>query len=158
MKPITVEIPMTAAAFDSRALSTSKSASTSRRSVLIGRVLSGIAIVFLVMDTVVKLLVSNAAVEANNHLGYAVSAIRPIGIIELVCLILYAIPRTSRIGALLFTGYLGGAIASQFRAGNPLFSFTLFPIYIAILIWGGLWLRDAGVRAFLLSSPASDNR
>ena len=148
---------MTAAAFDSRAFSSS-SARPSRRAVLIGRILSGIAILFLVVDTVVKLLVSNAAVEANKHLGYDVSAIRPIGVIELVCLVLYAIPRTSRVGALLFTGYLGGAIASQFRAGNPLFGYTLFPTYVAVLIWGGLWLRDPGVRAFLLSSNASNDR
>ena len=119
----------------------------SRKAVWTGRILTGLAVSFLVLDAGVKLLALPAAVEATTRLGYPVSTLVPIGIIELACLVIYLIPRTALIGAILWTGYLGGAIASQYRAGNPLFSNTLFPTYIAALIWAGLWLRDRRVNA-----------
>ena len=75
--------------------------------------------------------------------------LQPPQIEELICLVTYLIPRTSVLGAILLTGYLGGAIASQFRAGNPLFSHTLFPIYVALLIWAPLYLRDDRVRTLI---------
>jgi hypothetical protein len=114
-----------------------------------GRVLSGIAVLFLVMDTVFKLVASNMAAEATAQLGYPAHLIPIIGWIEAILLVLYLIPRTSVFGALLWTGYLGGAIATHFRIGNPLFTHQLFPIYIATLLWLGLWLRDRRLRVVL---------
>jgi hypothetical protein len=114
-----------------------------------GRVLSGIAVLFLTMDTIVKLVGASVAAEATGQLGYPVHLVPVIGWIEAVLLVLYLIPRTSVFGALLWTGYLGGAVATHFRIGNPLFSHLLFPTYIATLLWLGLWLRDRRVRAIL---------
>ncbi len=114
-----------------------------------GRVLSGIAVLFLVMDTVFKLVASTMAAEATAQLGYPAHLIPIIGWIEAILLVLYLIPRTSVFGALLWTGYLGGAIATHFRIGNPLFTHQLFPIYIATLLWLGLWLRDRRLRLVL---------
>jgi DoxX-like family len=114
-----------------------------------GRVLAGIAVLFLIMDTSFKLLVSHMAVEATEQLGYPARLIPVIGWMEAILLVLYLIPRTSVFGALLWTGYLGGAVATHFRLGNPLFTHQLFPIYIASLLWLGLWLRDRRVRAIL---------
>ena len=114
-----------------------------------GRILSGIAVLFLAFDTSVKVMGVNIAAEATQQLGYPPHLLPVIGWIEVVCLALYLIPRTSVFGALLWTGYLGGAVATHFRIGNPLFSHQLFPIYIATLLWLGLWLRDRRLRAVL---------
>jgi DoxX-like family len=113
------------------------------------RIITALVVLFLLFDLIVKLLRLPVAVQANVQLGYPESAVLDIGIIELLCLVTYLIPRTSVFGAILLTGYLGGAIASQLRAGNPLFSHTLFPIYIALLIWAPLFLRDERVRALI---------
>ena len=121
----------------------------SARSLLAGRILSALAILFLLFDTAIKLLRLAPAVEGTIELGYPGSAVLTIGIIELVCLALYVIPRTSILGAILFTGYLGGAIATHLRLGNPLATHVLFPIYVAVLIWGGLLLRDRRLWAFV---------
>lgn len=126
---------------------------TSSRSKVAGRILSGLAIAFLTMDVVGKLLRVPEVIEGSAQLGYPTSTILPIGIIGAVCLIAYAIPRTAPLGAILWTGYLGGAIATHLRLGNPLLTHTLFPIYVAALIWGGLWLRDARVRALIMPRP-----
>ena len=117
--------------------------------VWVGRVLSGLAVLFLVFDASLKVLKLPQAVEATTQLGYSESVMVWLGAIEIVCLVLYLIPRTSGVGAILWTGYLGGAVASQLRVGNPLFSNTLFPIYIAALLWAGLWLRHPGTRVLL---------
>ena len=82
-------------------------------------------------------------------MGYGVGSIFGIGLVLLACVAVYVIPRTSLIGAVLLTGYLGGAIATHVRVGNPLLTHTLFPIYVAALIWGGLYLRDRRVRALI---------
>src|SRR5260370_32199642 len=95
-----------------------------------GRILSGLAVAFLALDAAVKLLALPAAVAATTQLGYRESALVTIGIIELTCLIVYLIPRTSGLGAVLWTGYLGGAIASKLRVGAPLIGDTLFPLYV----------------------------
>ena len=87
--------------------------------------------------------------ESFQQLGYPMHLAPIIGIIELVCLAVYVIPRTSVLGAILFTGYLGGAIATHVRVGNPLFTHVLFPIYVAALLWGGLFLRDDRLRALI---------
>ena len=141
---------MTAIAFDKAPV-----VSTDRapKGVWAGRVLSGIAVLFLAWDAAMKLLMVQPVLETNAALGYSVGAIRPIGFIELACLALYVVPRTAVVGAVLWTGYLGGAIATHVRVDSPLLSHTLFPIYVAALLWGGLFLRDPRVRALLLSRP-----
>jgi hypothetical protein len=119
------------------------------RSVWVGRVMSAIAILFLFMDGAMKLVKPAVVVEGTVTLGYPESVIVPLGIVLLACVALYAIPATSVLGAIFLTGYLGGAIATHVRVGNPLFSHTLFPIYVALLIWGGLFFRDERVRALI---------
>jgi len=114
-----------------------------------GRVLSGIAVLFLLFDATIHLLKPEAVVKGFADLGYPIGVSLPLAIIELVCIVLYLIPRTSIFGAVLLTGYLGGAIAAQLRVGAPLFSTLLFPIYVALFLWGGLYLRDPVVRAFM---------
>jgi hypothetical protein len=112
-------------------------------------VLTGLASVFLLFDAVFKLVMSPEAIAGTQDLGWPASVLRGLGVLELVCLVMYLVPRTAVLGAVLWTGYLGGAIATHLRVGNPLMSHTLFPVYIAALIWGGLWLRDRRVRALL---------
>lgn len=114
-----------------------------------GYLLSGIPVVFLLMDAVGKLLRLGPVVDSTTRLGYPAHVILGIGVIELVCLALYVVPPTSVLGAVLLTGYLGGAVASHVRAESPLASHTLFPIYVAVLLWAGLFLRDERVRAVL---------
>src|SRR5262245_59192835 len=121
----------------------------SGKAIWTGRILSGIAVLFLAFDAAMKLLATAPAVETTGQLGYPASTLLPIGIIQIVCLALYLIPRTAVLGAVLWTGYLGGAIATHVRVGSPLFSHILFPIYVAALLWGGLWLRDRRVAAMI---------
>jgi hypothetical protein len=94
-------------------------------------------------------MLEHHVVEATTMIGYPLDVIRPLGLICLVCTILYAIPRTSILGAILLTGYLGGAVASKLRIEDPLFSSVLFGVYFGILIWGGLYLRDERLRALI---------
>ena len=122
---------------------------TVKTTIWTGRTLSVLAILFLAFDTIIKVLNLPPAVEATTQLGYPVGLVVTIGIIELACLAVYSIPRTSVLGAILLTGYLGGAIATQVRAGSPLFS-VVFPVIIGALIWGGLFLRNERLRALLL--------
>ncbi len=89
------------------------------------------------------------AIEGTTRLGYPAHVVRGLGVVEVACLALYLFPRTAPLGAVLWTGYLGGAIATHVRIGSPLFSHVLFPIYVAAMLWGGLWLRDPRVRALL---------
>jgi hypothetical protein len=122
---------------------------SSKAQIVVGRVLSGIAIAFLTFDSVGKLLRVQPVIDGTVQLGYPTSIIIPLGIVLLSCVLIYAVPRTSVIGALLLTGYLGGAVATHARVGNPLLSHTLFPIYVAVIIWAGLVLRDAQLRILL---------
>ena len=117
--------------------------------VWIGRILSGFAALFLAFDTIVKLLQLPIAVEGTQQLGYSAGVILPLGLIEAAFLAAYLTPRTAVLGAVLWTGYLGGAVATHVRMGDPLFGFTLFPVYMAAILWGGLWLRDARARTLL---------
>lgn len=112
-----------------------------------GRALSGLAILFLLFDAAMKLFSVPVAVEGTVQLGYRASVLVPLGLVQIVCLAVYLVPRVAPLGAVLWTGYLGGAIATHVRVENPLFTHVLFPIYVAALLWGGLWLRDARVRA-----------
>jgi hypothetical protein len=130
-------------------------APSSRRRRWAGRVLSGLVVAFLLFDSGIKLLHHPAVASGASALGYAPSSMFGIGALLLACTVVYLIPRTSLLGALLITGYLGGAIATHVRVGNPLFSHTLFPVYVAALVWGGLYLRDGRVRAlFAPRAPA----
>ena len=92
---------------------------------------------------------AKAAVEGSAQLGFTPDQVFVIGVIAAVCLVLYLIPRTAPLGAVLWTGYFGGAIVTHFRLDNPLLTHVLFPIYVSALIWGGLYLRDPRVRAVL---------
>ena len=121
----------------------------SRRARWGGRILSGIAVLFLAFDASFKLAATAPALQGTSELGYPVSVIRPLGIVQVLCLTLYLWPRTAVLGAVLWTGYLGGAIATHVRVEHPWFSHVLFPVYVAALLWGGLWLRDLRVRALL---------
>jgi DoxX-like family len=120
----------------------SASQSNSKTKLWAARILSGIAVVFLLFDSTIHLMVIQPVVDSFGQLGIPVNLSVTIGIIELICLVLYVIPRTSVFGAILLTGYLGGAIAIQVRIAAPLFSTALFPIYIGVMAWGGLYLRD----------------
>jgi hypothetical protein len=108
-----------------------------------GYILTTLVALFLTFDTILKVLQLGPAVKATTDLGYPPVTVLPIGIVELVCLALYLVPQTSVVGAILLTGYLGGAIATHVRAGSPMFTHTLFPVYVALMLWGGLYLREA---------------
>ena len=112
-----------------------------------GRIMTTLAALFLLFDSAVKVLQLPVAVEGTTRLGYPAHAVLGIGLVELACLVLYVNPVTSVLGAVLLTGFFGGAVATHVRAGSPLFTHMLFPIYVGVLVWGGLWLRDAGLRA-----------
>jgi len=121
----------------------------SKKAVWTGRVLSGLAVLFLLFDAGVKVLQHPMAVQGTVELGYPQGVLVTLGILQLVCLALYLIPRTAVLGAILWTGYLGGAVATHVRIGHPLFSHVLFPVYVAALLWVGLWLRDERIRTVL---------
>ncbi|WP_141733799.1 DoxX family protein [Oligoflexus tunisiensis] len=124
----------------------------SKKGLWIGRILSGLAVLFLVFDGVMKFFMDKLppeALEAGAALQWPIELMPTVGTILLLCVGLYLMPRTSVLGAVLLTGYLGGAVASHIRVSNPLFSHILFPIYIAAFIWIGLYLRDARARGML---------
>jgi len=116
----------------------------------IGRVMSGLVVAFMLMASVFpKLFMPELAAESMQQLGWNAKHVLVIAVLELVGTLLYAIPRTAALGAVLLTGLLGGAVATHLRIENPLFSHTVFPLYVGFLMWGGLWLRNAQVRAVL---------
>ena len=112
-----------------------------------GRALSAFAVLFLVFDSVGKLLELEPVIAGTTQLGYPASVVVGLGGVLLLCVVAYVIPSTSVLGAVLLTGYLGGAVATHVRVQNPLFSHILFPIYVALFVWGGLVLRNARLRA-----------
>jgi hypothetical protein len=115
----------------------------SKSQIWTGRIMSGFVILFMLFDAVIKFIKPPQVIETTvNELGYSEHHIMLHGFSALIPTILYAMPRTSILGAVLLTAHLGGAIASHVRVDNPLFSHTLFPVYTAILMWGGVWLRD----------------
>jgi len=122
---------------------------TSSAALWIGRVMSGLVIAFMLLDGVMKLVPLDVVVTTSEQMGIPGNLARTLGILGLICTVLYAIPRTSIVGAILLTGYLGGAIASHLRLGDPLFTHTLFGLYLGLLAWGGLYLRDDGLRALI---------
>jgi hypothetical protein len=128
-----------------------ETAPVSKPALWTGRVLSGLVIVFMLFDGAIKLVPWPIVTETMEKIGYgsSESLARTLGVITVACTVLYAIPPTSIVGAILLTGYLGGAMASHVRIGSPLFSHILFGFYLGLMLWGGLWLRDRGLRALI---------
>jgi hypothetical protein len=115
----------------------------------IGLTLSGIVTLFLLLDGAIKLIPLDVVIETSAELGLPAHLARALGIITLACTILYIIPRTAVLGAILLTAYMGGAVATHVRVGSPLFTHVLFGVYLGLMIWGGLYLRDERVRALI---------
>ena len=115
----------------------------------LGRIFSALAALFLGVDAVAKLVQLAPVVAGTTQLGYPEGSVLLIGIVEALCVTAYVVPPTAVLGALLLTGYLGGAIATHLRAGNPPFTHILFPLYVALFVWGGLFLRESRLRALL---------
>jgi hypothetical protein len=151
MTTLTADHPQTHSSQDAKAeaapIMPSSPPRVSTRALWAGRVLSGLVALFLLFDAGMKVLTVPAAVEGTTSLGYPASVLFGLGVVQVLCLILYLIPRTAMLGAIVWTGYLGGAIATHVRVENPLFSHVLFPIYVAAFLWAGLWLREPRVRA-----------
>ncbi|MEU5841293.1 DoxX family protein [Rhodococcus sp. NPDC047139] len=131
--------------------STSASAvgAPSRAARIAGLIVSGLVVLFLLWDSIIHLLNVTQVQEAMADLGFDPSLNRVFGIVLLVCLIAYVLPPTAILGAVLLTGYLGGAVATNLLTEQPIVSTTLFPVYTGIFVWGGLWLRDSGVRRIM---------
>ena len=121
----------------------------------VGLAFSWLAVLFLLFDSTGKLFQVQPVIDGTLQLGYPRDSVFSLGLILFSCVVVYAVPRTSVLGALLLTGYLGGAVATHVRVANPLFSHVLFPIYIAAFLWGGLMLRDARLRVLLPIRRAS---
>jgi DoxX-like family len=128
-----------------------ETAPVSKPALWLGRILSGLVILFLLLDGAIKLVPWPIVTETLDRMGYgsSESLARTLGAVTVACTVLYAIPPTSILGAILLTGYLGGAIASHVRIGSPLFSHLLFGFYLGLMLWGGLWLRDGSLRALI---------
>ena len=129
--------------------SDARSAPLSKGRLWTGRIMSALPALFLLVDGVGKLVKPAPVVQGTVQLGYPESVLVGLGIVLLSCTVLYVIPRTAILGAILLTGYLGGAIATHVRVGSPLFSHILFPVYVAVLLWGGIYLRDERLRALI---------
>jgi hypothetical protein len=125
-------------------------APASRRALWMGRVLTGVGALFLLMDAVGKLLRLPPVVSATTELGYPADAVFTLGVLEALCLALSLWGPTAAVGTVLLTGYLGGAVATHVRLGNPLLSHTLFPVYVGVMVWAGLCLRETRLRDALL--------
>ena len=123
-----------------------KESMTSNSSIWTGRIISALLILFLLFDATIKLLKAAAAVQGTVQAGYPEAVVRPLGIVLLLCVLLYSIPSTSILGAILLTGYLGGATATMVRTSNPLF---WIPVICGVLIWLGLFLQDARLRVLI---------
>jgi hypothetical protein len=123
------------------------------RALWAGRVISGLAVAFLIFDSLAKLFEIQPVIDGTRQLGYRPEIAFKLGVTLLTCVLVYLVPQTTALGAVLLTGYLGGAVATLVRVGSPLLTHVLFPTYIAALLWGGALLRDARLRAFM---PWSD--
>lgn len=132
-------------------MSISEAAPVSRGALWTGRALSGLIVLFMVFDGVIKLPPLDVVTQTMAQLGWPADAgtARLLGAIGLASTALYVLPRTAVLGAILLTAYMGGAISTHVRIGNPLFSHTLFGVYLGVIVWGGLYLRDARVRALI---------
>ncbi|RWH74509.1 DoxX family protein [Mesorhizobium sp.] len=132
-------------------MSISEAAPASKGALWAGRALSAVVVLFMIFDGVIKLSPLDIATQAMTELGWPAdpNITRLIGAIGLISTALYALPRTSMLGAILLTAYMGGAISTHVRIGNPLFSHTLFGVYLGVILWGGVYLRDARVQALI---------
>lgn len=130
---------------------TAETAPTSSGFVWTGRILSGLVVLFLLFDGAIKLAPLQVVLDTVVPLGWPADPMtwRALGIVLIASALLYAYPRTAFLGAILITAYLGGAVATHVRVGSPLFSHTLFGVYMGIALWAGLWLRDPRIRALL---------
>jgi hypothetical protein len=136
-------------------MSSTQAESSSKKMIWTGRILSVLTSLFMLLDGVMKIVKPVQVLEATARLGYPVSALTGIGVALIACTLIYIIPGTSLLGAILLTGYLGGAVASNVRAGSGWFE-TIFPALIAALVWGGIWLRDRRLRNLLMNAaPAA---
>ncbi|HYW98653.1 MAG TPA: DoxX family protein [Candidatus Elarobacter sp.] len=136
--------------------SDAQTAPVSKKGLWAGRIMTGLVVTFLTFDAILKFVTPAPApvVEAFAHVGWPLNLAPVLGMILLVSTVLYVIPKTSILGAILLTGYLGGAVATHLRAGDPLFSHVLFPTYLGVLLWGGLYFREDRLRALIpLRSP-----
>jgi hypothetical protein len=122
---------------------------TSKTKLWISYVMSGLVILFMLMDSIMKFVKPPEVIEGTLALGFNESHLPVIGALGLISTLLYAFPRTSILGAILLTGYFGGAVATHLRLDNPLLTHTLFTVYFGILIWGGLWLRNSKLRELM---------
>jgi hypothetical protein len=122
---------------------------SSNKRIWAGRIVSALPVLFLLFDATIHIMRTPAVVAGFAQAGFPISTAVPLGIIEIICIILYAVPRTSVLGAILLTGYLGGAVATNVRQQLPMLGYVLFPVYVAVFIWGGLWLRDDRVRSLI---------
>ena len=127
-----------------------QSAGSSKVTRRVGVGLSAIGAVFLLFDSIIHIMQIDSVRESAAELGFPTGSMLGIGVLELACVALYVLPRTSILGAVLLTGYLGGAVAVHVRVDDPLFSTTLFPVYLGVLLWAGLYLRDERVRALVM--------
>jgi hypothetical protein len=125
-----------------------------------GYAMSGLVIAFMLLDGGMKLVPMDVVIKSTADLGFppSIALARGLGVVGLLCTMLYAMPRTAVLGAILLTAYMGGAVATHVRVGNPLFTHVLFGVYLAVLLWGGLFLRDARLRALLPLVSPSDGR
>jgi hypothetical protein len=132
-------------------MSISETAPASTGALWTGRTLSGVIVLFMIFDGIIKLPPLDIVTQTMVPLGWSADAnvARMLGVIGLISTALYALPRTSVLGAILLTAYMGGAIATNVRVDNPLFSHTLFGVYLSVILWGGLFLRDPRVRALI---------
>jgi hypothetical protein len=130
---------------------TSHTAASSKSRLLTGRILSTLTILFLIMDIVFKFIrpIPPQVMQSITQLGFQPSLLTAIGILLTICTVLYVIPATSVLGAVLLTGYLGGAVSAQVRVGNPLFGYVLFPVYVGVVMWAGLCLRESRLLALV---------
>lgn len=124
-------------------------AGVSKGALWTGRVLSGLVAAFLIFDFSIKFAKLQPVIDAFNQLSFPLTLIVPIATILLVCVVIYLIPQTSILGAILLTGYLGGAVVTHLRHQDPLFSHVLFPVYMGILLWLGLYFREPRLRALV---------
>ena len=114
-----------------------------------GRILSGLVVVFLLFDGIIKFIKIQPVIDTFEQMGWPIKFAVPIGIIDVGCAILFAIPRTAVLGAVLMTGLLGGAIATHVRIDSPLFSHTLFGVYLGLIAWAAIYLREPRLRALM---------
>jgi hypothetical protein len=119
---------------------------TSKTKLWTSYVMSGLVILFMLMDSIMKFVKPKQVIEGTLALGFTEQHLITIGTLGLISTLLYALPRTSVLGAILLTGYFGGAVATHLRLNDPLFSHTLFTVYFGIFVWGGLWLRNSKLR------------